>query len=443
MARRHSAASRSSSSGRRRSGAAGARAGGPRARRDGKVDVSCPQCGAAYRVGEDMLDAKIECTECHRVFFAKTTAGKRVKAPDHTRVYVAFGVAAVAIIGLFAIMSGNRGGEPAREDRQAAAPKEPAFTTGTHPRADQLVKWAQSIASNNQLVLATHSDLPALARQLGVDGADAPTVIRALQEHESTRYLRTMQCDSAALSGEADMTAATGSGVIFVTPKAGDDDYKRNTRGEIAVTFRTDGEQIKVSGFEVRLHPVWNPAKPRPGTVTFKPNEEIARPDVVEISDSAGTRKVTESEPTPLPHWDGATPELRTLADQVVADILRFASDPAAPGGLFNQATLRVQSDDQKKAAVPRALNAMYECYGDVIGKHEQLKLLDRALYQWTGYAVNYPPESSGDPAKDTERRRSCVRQWFAFWWRYHENLDEFFEKGDVLADDPDKDKKG
>ena len=91
MARRRSSASRRSSSA--SSGARSPSARAPRARTDGKVDVQCPQCGAAYRVGQDMLDQKIECADCHRVFFAKSTPGRRVQKPDYTKAYVGLGIA--------------------------------------------------------------------------------------------------------------------------------------------------------------------------------------------------------------------------------------------------------------------------------------------------------------------------------------------------------------
>lgn len=409
-------------------------------RTDGKVDISCPQCGAAYRVAEEMLDQKIECTECHRVFFAKTTAGKRAKPPDHTKVYVGFGIAIVVIIALFVVIGSGGGKEPAKKP-VATAPKAPQFTLGTHPRTAQLVKWAQAIGTDNQLVATTHSDLGALATALGVDGRDEAAVLAALQAHDSTRYLRELTCDSASLSSEADMTAATGSGVVYVTPKPGDDNYKRNTRGEIAVRFRMDGEQVKVTGFEVKMKPVWNPAKPDPNRKgVIIPDKNIARPDAVEISDSAGTRTVQESKPGPMPHWEKATPEQQKMADEVVADIIRSA-DNSAPGPLFNQATMKIQTMADKQATVPRVLNAMYELYADVNANNMKLSQLNRALVAWTGYAVNYQVEAGADPAKDKAQRESCVRQWFAFWWRYHGDLSEFFDARENL-DEPLEDPK-
>jgi len=74
------------------------------ARLDGRVDASCPQCGTRYRVAEDVLEQKLECQECHRVFFPMTTVGKRVRPPSHTGTYVLIGIIAVLIIASFVWM---------------------------------------------------------------------------------------------------------------------------------------------------------------------------------------------------------------------------------------------------------------------------------------------------------------------------------------------------
>jgi hypothetical protein len=422
--------SRSSSSSR-----AGASAGGrgPKVRTDGKVDVACPQCGTRYRLPADMLDEKMECQECHRVFFPKTTAGKRVAAPDHTKTYLIFGGVALAIVVLFVVSSD--GGEPQKK-APAPAPvvQQTTHSPSDHPRTYQIVRWAQAIASDNRLVLESHSDLPAMAKQLGLpEGSDRPAVFTALQSHDSTRYLRELECDSARLADEATMTAARGKATVFVTPKRGTDDYRTNTRGEIDVEFRMDGDQVKVGAWTVRMVPARNPNKPDPTKKTFTPNKDIAEAKVVEITDSAGTRKVTESQPGPVPHWDKASPELRAKADQVIADVLRSADD-SAPGGLFNRATGSMRTLDEKKAVVPRALNAMYELYGDVNANAMKLSQLDRALRGWTGGAYNFELMGTGDPAKDKALRESCVRQWFAHWWRYSSgDFSEFLEEKEDL----------
>jgi DNA-directed RNA polymerase subunit RPC12/RpoP len=407
VARRDSAASRSSSSGRGR---------GARARTDGKVDIACPQCGAQFRIAGDALDSKIECTECHRVFIAKSTAGKRVAAPDHTKVYVGFGIGAVALIGIFVVMSG--GG-----DAPKAAPppvvNAHVYGRGDHPRTAMIVKWARAIGDDNRLVMNTHSDLRALATLFALPaGSDDDAVLKAMREHDATRFLRELQCDSGELLGTEDMTAASGKASVFVTAKPGDDTWLAKWNGVLEVSFRMDGEQVKVTGLSVTKPPVRNPKKPDPSKQTFQPVKDIAKPTDVEITDSAGTRKVRESQPAAVPHWDKATPALQKKAEDTVALLLQSA-DPEAPGTLFNKATMSIQTLDDKKAVVPRVLNAMFELYPDVTTNNIKLSQLDRALRAWTGFGVNYDPADTGDAAKDKAARESCVRQWFAYWYRH------------------------
>lgn len=427
MSRRDSAASRSSSA-----RGTGARS---RTRSDGKVDVGCPQCGTLYRLPAEQLDQKIECSECHRVFFAKTTAGKRVKPPDHTKAYVGFGVAAVALVVLFLLMSGG-GDKPNTQPEPTVAPRAPAFGRGSHPRALQLVQWAQGVAANNEVVIARHTDLAAAAAQLGVTPGDAAAVLQAMQTHESTRFLRELSCESAELATDADMEAPSGKAMVFVVPKPGDDTYRKNANGQIEVSWRADGETLRVTAWQVALPPVRNPYKADPSVKTFKPNKDIARPTEVEITDSGGTRKVQESQPAAVPHWEQATPELQQFADAVVADVLKSA-EPEAPGALLTRATLRVRSDDQRKAVVPRLLNAMYEHYGDVMANNMKLSQLNRAMVAIIGFAVNYQVEDTGNAAKDKADRESCVRQWFAFWWKHSNDFSKWVEAEESLEPSP------
>ena len=141
------------------------------------------------------------------------------------------------------------------------------------------------------------------------------------------------------------------------------------------------------------------------------------------------------SKPTALPHWEEATPAQREMADKCVADIISSADDNA-PGGLFNRATLKIRSMEDKQAVVPRVLNAMFERYEDPNAHNMELSQLNRAIATWTGYAVNYQVRSSGDAAKDKKERQSCIRQWFAFWRRYHKDLSEFIDSEESLDDD-------
>jgi predicted Zn finger-like uncharacterized protein len=429
VARRESPAPRSSSTG-RSSRAAGR--SGPRGR-DGKVEVSCPQCAAQYRVDEDMLDGQIECSECHRVFSAKANAGKRARGQDNTKTYVIFGIVGVFVVGTFIAMSG--GSPPAPQPKVTAPPKE-VVTRSTHPRTAAVLKWGQAMGTENRLVIQTHSDPAGLRKVLELaPGAADDEVFAAIKTHDATRFLRELEATSAMLTSDEAMTAATGKAVLYVTPKADNDDWRKNTRGEFEVEFQATGDQIKVTNWTLTLRPARNPAKPEPKKGTFEAYKDIAAPTEKTITDEAGTRAVQESEPSAIPHWEKATPEMRAKADKIVADIVRSA-DQDAPATLFNRAYMPVVGDmDLTKAVVPRLLNAMFENYGDVNANNLKLSQLNRALGNITGYAVNYSVIGSGDPAVDKKRRESCVRQWFAFWWRYSGDLSKFFDERENLEE--------
>ncbi|MEC9049097.1 MAG: hypothetical protein VYA51_13885 [Planctomycetota bacterium] len=435
MARRRPSASRRSGSSRAGTNRTGARASSrsraPRARSDGKVDIQCPQCGAGYRIPEDMLDEKIECSACHRVFFAKTVAGRRIQKPDYTKHYIGFGLGAVALIALLALS----GGDPPEQPKRAAQPvqRKPQWGRGDHPRAVQLKNWGNALSTNNQLVIARQTDLRAISKQLGLDANDEPTVINALLEDDSTALLRTMRV-RGELDSEQDMNSQSGSGKIYVIPRAGDATFKRNTNGIFSVTFQVENETVKVTSFKLVREPIYAPGK-KPGVKRYEVNKNIAKAEAVTITDSAGTRTVQESKPGAMPHWEEATPEQREMADKVVADLISSADDNA-PGGMFARATLKVREMADKQAAIPRVLNAMFERYEDPNAHNMELSQLNRAIATWTGYAVNYQVRSSGDAAKDKKERQSCIRQWFAFWRRYHKDLSEFIDSEESLEDD-------
>jgi hypothetical protein len=434
---RRPTASRSSSS----ASSGGAR-GVPRSS-DGKVTVDCPGCGAQYRLPEDDLDERLECGDCHQTFLPRNMLGRRARPKDNTKTYMIFGAVAVAIVGVFAAMSMQT--EPVKKPPPPPVERRVVFTPGTHPRTLELIKWAQAMGSDNRLVIKSHSDWAALATAAELPASsDEPTLFEALRKtkHKPTKFLRLLLCESGTLHSEAMMEAPSGTATLYLVPKPGDVDFKKNTRCELKVAFSMDGPQIKVASWEVTMEPARLTLDP--DRVMFTPNKDIEKPQEVEITDGAGTRKVMESKVSAIPHWEKATPEQKTFADQVVADVLASADDNA-PASLFNRATQRVQSLEEKKAVVPRILNAMYELYGDVNGNNMKLSQLDRALRGITGWANNYDTSSTGDEAKDKAARESCVRQWFAFWWRYSAGeLSDFIDDRESLEEPLDpKAKKG
>ncbi len=419
-----------------------------RVAKDGKVDAPCPQCGTVYRVLAENLDQVIKCQECGKVFPARHTAGRKAHAPDYTKAYLAFGGFGLVLVVLFLVMS-NSGGSKAKEAKaqtqanaqaQANQKKGDAYSVGTHPRAVQLQRWAEAFATDNRLVMKTNTDLTAVGKLLGAPDRDPDAALSALATHTLTQPLRDFAVASATLAGNDDMTAETGRGTVFLVPKANDARWRKDTRGELEVTFRKDdGDTILVTGWTLKSEPA--PAKgggraaSKPST-TDAPIAQGDKPAEAEISDSGGTRKVAEAEPRAMGHWEKATPELQKFADQVVADILFSVSGEPGAAGKANRATLSVRTADEASAVVPRILNAMFELYADPIANNDKLSQLNKAIYTIVGWSVNYQVQGTGDDAKDKAARQSCVRQWFAWYHSNKANLLKNREEQENL-DDP------
>lgn len=226
---------------------------------DGKVRVACPQCGTMFRVAEEMLDHKIECSECHRVFLARNTVGKRVAPPNHNKVYAIFGVVAVLMIVSFVMLqrSGAGDGKTPAPAAPAAKPKS-TYTRQNHPRAQQVMNWAQAMGNDNRLVIKTHNDLQALAKRLGLPPTDENALFQGVLKNDATKYFRELHIDSATLSDEASMTGPNGRGHVYLSRQPGTDVYAEGATAEYDVVFVMDGEQIKVTDWTLTVQPQKN-----------------------------------------------------------------------------------------------------------------------------------------------------------------------------------------
>jgi hypothetical protein len=413
-----------------------------RVAKDGKVDAPCPQCATVYRVHADNLDQVINCQECGKIFPARHAAGRRAHAPDHTKAYVVFGIVALGLVAMFAVLASSSDKPAAKANQAAKAQANPGanYTVGTHPRSAQLLRWAEAVASGNRLVLQTHTDLTAVGKLLGAPYGEADAALKAIASNPLAAPLRELASVSAVLASEADMTAPTGTGILYVVPKPEDARYRKDTRGEIELTFRKESDdQIVVTGWRMKTEPVRAAGQPKDAP---KPADAglgaLAgdKPAQVEITDSAGTRKVTETKPQALGHWPKATPEQQKFADQIVADILFSLSDEPGAAGKFTRATLQVRTLDEASAVVPRILNAMFELYEDPTANNDKLSQLNKALYAITGWSVNYQVRSSEDAAKDKAERQSCVRQWFGWYQQNQANVLRYRE-AEETGDEP------
>lgn len=226
---------------------------------DGKVVAGCPRCGETLSIAEDLLEQKIECPSCHRTFFPKTTVGVRTKKPDHAKTYWLFGLAAVAVIGSFFVISslGERKGKPS----EPAPTKKIVYTRTTHPRTAAVLAWAQAIRNDNQLVFATHTDMLAAARLLGAPPGNRQAILAAVATHASLKLLRDMDIQRSALLTDDAMTAATGRATLTLTPRPGTDDFTANAQAEVEVAFKMEEDQVKVTDWTVVQAPQRNALK--------------------------------------------------------------------------------------------------------------------------------------------------------------------------------------
>ncbi len=425
MARRPSSArsSRTSTSSSTRSSS---RSAASRPSRDGKVDIYCPQCAAHYRIPETSLDSKVTCNECQRTFFAKTTAGKRPRAKDNSKVYLGFGIGAlVIIVGLVMLSSG--GNEKPRQTNTVKTDTTTKLQREKELRRGQLLKWAEFAGRGEMYGLGQYSDLPKLATALGMtskvgDSGFDDEFTASLKANEVTRLLHEMIPASVDVSDSA-VEANGGEGIVFLRSKPGDTVYDSKAGGSIVIDWIYTSGSVRVSGFRIGTPPVVRGRRPGDVTATtFVPSADVAKPEV-KVIDFAGEKiKVNESPPVPLGHMAETPAALQKEVDALVARLLTSAdSDMPAEANKARMAIARLQLPDRedRNPAIPRLLNALHDLYGDVMGNNQKILQVTRSLLDCTGMQFAYDFRGEGDPQVVKAKRESVIRQWFAWWYRY------------------------
>lgn len=420
VARRPASSSRNSDRG--KSGRSGAGRPGPRARTDGKLDVFCPQCSAQFRVAADALDQKIQCTECHRTFFAKTAVGKPRKQKDYTKTYVLFGVLTLFIVVTLALMSGG-GSKPANAETPVVAKR--TIDKNTHPRADRLKEWAQRVKQGDKFGIIDGTDMAAMLTQFGLPAADYANaqgaqkealndaILDAFKTNEAARYLRDLELTSASLETIEDAESSTGAGILYLSAPQGSKRYLWNRQCQIKVRFRADGagNATKVTGWETLVKPM--ETDPTAGGAH---HDKIAAPKQATSVDGRNAT-ISESEPCALEHLASATPEMRAEIDKLIEELVNADPDAAGPPPLNRISAQLKRTGDRGREVVPRLLNKMYELYPDPIANNMKLVQVNAVMKDITGLDYAYDQRDSGDATKDKAKRQSTIRQWFAYWY--------------------------
>ena len=125
--------------------------------------------------------------------------------------------------------------------------------------------------------------------------------------------------------------------------------------------------------------------------------------------------------PQPLEHLADTPPELRDRIDQLVATMVDLDLTKEA-------ASAQHELVDIGKPALPILLTGLFETPLDSEENAIRCNLVVQTLRRITGHSFGYSPQLLEGSSVGTteERRRSGIRQWFAWW---HRNQDEFEEK--------------
>ena len=201
-------------------------------------------------------------------------------------------------------------------------------------------------------------------------------------------------------------------------------------RSQIRAHYIMDGRQLRIDGWQVEVSPrPRTPKRPR-----FEPHEKISKPVVAEREMAGREMRVHESDLVALDHLKDTPEELRTEIDDLVADLINLETR----GFVYPRAVNRLKTIG--RPAIPRILNQIYELHGDLDANNLQLNRLVRCLRMATGAAFAYPvtDHTVQDVKATAEQRLSSLRQWFAFWYRYHKGeYDALIDKRDNLEDPP------
>ena len=153
----------------------------------------------------------------------------------------------------------------------------------------------------------------------------------------------------------------------------------------------------------------------------LSPEAEEIILELLERKIDGGTRKVRESELSPLGHLPDTPEELRTEIDKLIVELTDLSED----GRVFNRHVDRIV--EIGRPAIPRLLNQMYEAQDALDRGDQDTKLQVRRVIQvltvMTGmrFGFNVADRSNAGVDGDKGQRTSALKQWYAWWYKTHD----------------------
>lgn len=405
---------------RRSSSASNRSAAGPRAGRDGKIEVYCPGCGTAYRLPEDQLEAKIKCKQCTRLFFAKNATKRPSKEKEQKMLWtIGAVVLGAVIVGVVIVNMGKTEPAPVRSMERADAKKQVDLGEG-NPRVQDVKKWVVAMGEAKTFDIEMTCDLGKMQERFSI----APgrllanlrgdellrvktEVVDALTKGEDTRLFRELEWSDGRLTDAAMAEGSTGKVEAYMNAR---DDKKWRSGGTLQLLFAMDGNQVRVTGWDWVQMPEPK-AEPKPKS-SHKAHEQIGKAEVVTRKIGDVEKQVREAKIVPLEHLEGTPAELRAEIDRLITQLVDLEQVPKEK----NKVKKRLY--DLGKPAIPRLLTKFYEIPGKTPEERMSLNLVARQLQDMTGQGFGYSPD---EISATDDMRLSALRRYYAWWTDNHD----------------------
>ena len=441
-----SSRSRRGSASRRRQGSddgSGKSTHRPAIGRDGKASISCPNCGARYKIAEENLESKVTCTQCRRTFFPLAAAGSRRKPTDNSKPII-YGVVAILVLILFGVVVNALSAPAPRNNTNVVAAPEPIKLGNSTREVRSVMEWATAIAEKDSLNARRYTNMDAMQKLLGVEPATKySTTFGEDQVALGDRILATLyDSDQALVYRSYKPTMGRIMDEDMVAKKAGKvrlSLYPRNSKvikdsATVEVSYRIDSndDTFKIHSWHVvemaRVEYLLENLEGKAPKKKHKPHELIGEITKRKTTFAGEVVDIEEAELVPLPHHKDTSPEDAKQIDELIGVVI----DLNVSGILRNRATEKLI--EFGKASVPRLLSKMYEMHK--MKTHEDVltvNLLCRTLRLTTGWRFGFNPRDhkGSDLGGTTAERISSLKQWYAWWARYYDREDWKLEDSD------------
>lgn len=378
---------------------------------------------------------RIKCSQCERLFVAKSALKPASKAKEKQMMWLIGGVV-VAVVGIGIAIKTMGGDSNAAENKsvEAPAPKRVALDD-KNPRVADVRKWFEGMANGRALDIESTCDLDRVKEQLGIapgkllgnlpDSERAQLrmqIVEALTKGTETAPFRDVEWGSGQLGNESMATATAGEVTAELNPR---DEKKFRTGGSIKIWFESqrDAQTAKVVRWEFLAKPEVKTDVAKAASA-HKPQKEIGEVKTVTRTIEGKTKQVREAELVALSHLDDTPEPLRKEIDLAITTLI----DNEKSAKEVTKARLRLA--EIGKPAIPRLLTKFYEIPGKTPEERMSLNQVVRLLVDVTGQGYGYAPD---DASATDEQRVSALKRYYA-WWA--DNHDRFVGKPKLEEED-------